>query len=237
MEFRRDLDIVREGELEATNYFFALPGEDDELELTFNHDGRTYENGTGYGHIAIGVDDLDGDARAARRSRGSSRSASPTGCARAAPALLRPRSGRLPRSRSSSAARSCFMDTQPHVFGPVQMLTIGFEGSRFKGEILPELERLKAAGVVRIIDLLVIRKDEAGAIAKLTRERPRLGGGDRVRRLRRLARSGWRKAARRASTAARSPVRPSSPTATSSTRTTRFGSRRRCRPARRRRWC
>jgi lactoylglutathione lyase len=29
------------------------------LELTFNHDGRTYELGTGYGHIAIGVDDLD----------------------------------------------------------------------------------------------------------------------------------------------------------------------------------
>ena len=57
---------------------------------------------------------------------------------------------------------------EPHVFGPVQMLTIGFEGSRFKGEILPELERLKAAGVVRIIDLLVIRKDEAGAIATLT---------------------------------------------------------------------
>jgi uncharacterized membrane protein len=60
------------------------------------------------------------------------------------------------------------MERQPHVFGPVQMLTIGFEGSRFKGEILPELERLKKAGVVRIIDLLVIRKDEAGAVAKLT---------------------------------------------------------------------
>jgi lactoylglutathione lyase len=29
------------------------------LELTFNHEGRTYELGTGYGHIAIGVDDLD----------------------------------------------------------------------------------------------------------------------------------------------------------------------------------
>jgi len=60
MEFRRDLDIVREGELEATNYFFAFPGEDVELELTYNVDGRTYENGTGYGHIAIGVEDLDG---------------------------------------------------------------------------------------------------------------------------------------------------------------------------------
>jgi lactoylglutathione lyase len=29
------------------------------LELTYNHDGRTYELGTGYGHIAVGVDDLD----------------------------------------------------------------------------------------------------------------------------------------------------------------------------------
>ena len=59
MEFRRDLDIVREGELEATNYFFGFPGQEEELELTYNHDGRTYELGTAYGHIAVGVDDLD----------------------------------------------------------------------------------------------------------------------------------------------------------------------------------
>jgi lactoylglutathione lyase len=59
-EFRRDLPIVREGELEATNYFFGFPGQDEELELTFNHDRRTYELGTGYGHVAIGVEDLDG---------------------------------------------------------------------------------------------------------------------------------------------------------------------------------
>ena len=60
LELRRDLPIVRNGELEATNYFFGFPGQDEELELTLNHDGRTYEPGTGYGHIAIGVDDLDG---------------------------------------------------------------------------------------------------------------------------------------------------------------------------------
>ncbi len=59
MEYRRDLDIVRNGELEATNYFFGFPGDEPELELTFNHDGRTYDLGTGYGHVAIGVDDLD----------------------------------------------------------------------------------------------------------------------------------------------------------------------------------
>jgi lactoylglutathione lyase len=58
-EFRREMDIVRGGEREATNYFFGMPGQEEELELTLNHDGRTYDLGTGYGHIAIGVDDLD----------------------------------------------------------------------------------------------------------------------------------------------------------------------------------
>jgi lactoylglutathione lyase len=58
LEFRRELPIVRDGELEATNYFFGVPGQEEELELTFNHDGRTYDVGTGYGHIALAVDDL-----------------------------------------------------------------------------------------------------------------------------------------------------------------------------------
>jgi lactoylglutathione lyase len=45
---------------EAINVFMGLPGDADRLELTFNH-GRTepYEIGTGYGHIALTVDDLD----------------------------------------------------------------------------------------------------------------------------------------------------------------------------------
>jgi len=59
LEFRRDMDIVRGGEKEATNYFFGVPGQDEELELTFNHDGRSYDLGTAYGHIALAVDDLD----------------------------------------------------------------------------------------------------------------------------------------------------------------------------------
>ena len=57
-EFRKELPIVRDGQLEATNYFFAMPGQEEELELTFNHDGRTYELGTAYGHIALSVDDM-----------------------------------------------------------------------------------------------------------------------------------------------------------------------------------
>jgi len=57
--FDRDMDIVREGEVEATNYFFSLGDHESVLELTYNHDGRTYELGSGYGHIAVGVDDLE----------------------------------------------------------------------------------------------------------------------------------------------------------------------------------
>ncbi len=59
-EFSSEMDIVRDGALEATNYFFSIGDAENVLELTFNHDGRTYELGTGYGHIAIGVDDMDG---------------------------------------------------------------------------------------------------------------------------------------------------------------------------------
>jgi len=58
MELRREMDIVRNGEREATNYFFGFPGQEEELELTLNHDGRTYDLGSGYGHIAVGVDYL-----------------------------------------------------------------------------------------------------------------------------------------------------------------------------------
>jgi lactoylglutathione lyase len=58
-EFERDMDIVRNGELEATNYFYGLGDHKAVLELTYNHDGRTYDLGSGYGHIAVGVDDLE----------------------------------------------------------------------------------------------------------------------------------------------------------------------------------
>ena len=59
MEFRRESPIVRDGAKEATLYFLGFPGQEEELELTFNHDGSTYDLGTAYGHVAIGVDDLD----------------------------------------------------------------------------------------------------------------------------------------------------------------------------------
>jgi uncharacterized membrane protein len=53
-------------------------------------------------------------------------------------------------------------------FGPIQVWSFVFDGNKFRGEILPELERLKKANVIRLIDLLVVRKDSTGAIATLT---------------------------------------------------------------------
>ena len=52
-------------------------------------------------------------------------------------------------------------------FGPVQILVIGFDHPEFKGEIRAELERLRDDDVVRLIDLLVVRKDDDGNIEKL----------------------------------------------------------------------
>ena len=43
---------------EAINVFMGLPGSGDQLELTYNHGVDSYELGTGYGHIALTVDDM-----------------------------------------------------------------------------------------------------------------------------------------------------------------------------------
>lgn len=55
-EKRRELPIGDE----AVNIFMGLPGDDDRLELTYNFGVDSYELGTGYGHIALTVEDLDG---------------------------------------------------------------------------------------------------------------------------------------------------------------------------------
>ncbi len=44
----------------ATVIFLGLPGDGDRLELTLNDDHTTpYDVGTGYGHIALAIPDLD----------------------------------------------------------------------------------------------------------------------------------------------------------------------------------
>jgi lactoylglutathione lyase len=57
LEKRRELPIRDE----AMNYFLGVPGQDSpELELTHNFGVDSYELGTGYGHVALTVEDLDG---------------------------------------------------------------------------------------------------------------------------------------------------------------------------------
>jgi lactoylglutathione lyase len=59
LEKRRELPIRDE----AVNYFLGVPGKErPELELTYNLQTPVggYELGTGYGHVALTVDDLDG---------------------------------------------------------------------------------------------------------------------------------------------------------------------------------
>ena len=53
-EKRRELPIRDE----AINIFMGLPGDGDRLELTYKFGVDSYEIGTGYGHIAVTVDDI-----------------------------------------------------------------------------------------------------------------------------------------------------------------------------------
>ena len=45
---------------EAINVFMGLPGDGPRLELTYNFGVDSYELGTGYNHVAVTVEDLDG---------------------------------------------------------------------------------------------------------------------------------------------------------------------------------
>lgn len=44
--------------------------------------------------------------------------------------------------------------------GPVEYMVIEFPGNKFKGDIVPALREVVDAGVIRIIDLVFVRKDE-----------------------------------------------------------------------------
>ena len=57
LEKRRELPIRDE----AVNYFLGVPGKPQpELELTYNFGVDSYELGSGYGHIALTIDDMAG---------------------------------------------------------------------------------------------------------------------------------------------------------------------------------
>jgi uncharacterized membrane protein len=56
------------------------------------------------------------------------------------------------------------MSTPTTNLGPVQMLVLSFDRANFDGTIAPELERLKEAGIIRLVDLLFVRKPEGGEL-------------------------------------------------------------------------
>jgi uncharacterized membrane protein len=49
-------------------------------------------------------------------------------------------------------------------FGPVQVLVVGFDGTSFNGEIMPELQRLKDLDIIRLVDMVVVSKDQDGEV-------------------------------------------------------------------------
>ncbi len=48
--------------------------------------------------------------------------------------------------------------------GPVQLIVLGFAQPEFHGEIVAELDRLRASDTIRVIDALAVHKDADGEI-------------------------------------------------------------------------
>jgi uncharacterized membrane protein len=49
----------------------------------------------------------------------------------------------------------------------LQLLAIGFEGNKFTGQIIPELEEIRKRGLARLIDLVFVMKDENGVVTTI----------------------------------------------------------------------
>ena len=50
------------------------------------------------------------------------------------------------------------------MLGPLEAVIIEFEGNRFRGEITPILQEIVDQGIIRIIDLTFIKKDDSGKV-------------------------------------------------------------------------
>ena len=53
------------------------------------------------------------------------------------------------------------------MIGPVQVLVVGFDQPTFSGEVLAEFTRLREAGLVRLIDVLLVSRSEDGTLDTL----------------------------------------------------------------------
>jgi hypothetical protein len=63
------------------------------------------------------------------------------------------------RQRHSEASRRIIM-----TLGPVELLVVKFPGNQFRGEIAPALKDLVEQGIIRVIDILFVKKDSDGNI-------------------------------------------------------------------------
>jgi hypothetical protein len=48
--------------------------------------------------------------------------------------------------------------------GPVDWIVVEFPGARFDGSILPILTDLETRGIIRVLDMVVLKKDDDGAL-------------------------------------------------------------------------
>ncbi|HEX7609614.1 MAG TPA: hypothetical protein VF380_02975 [Solirubrobacteraceae bacterium] len=51
------------------------------------------------------------------------------------------------------------------MIGPVQLLVVGFDDPDFKGQVLAQLDTLRNQDVVRVIDILLVQKDDEGEVS------------------------------------------------------------------------
>jgi len=55
-------------------------------------------------------------------------------------------------------------------FGPIDFIALEFPGNRFRGEILPEIFDLVEKEIIRVIDLIIIMKDQGEVSVRELRE-------------------------------------------------------------------
>ena len=63
--------------------------------------------------------------------------------------------------------------------GPLEYTVVGFDGNRFNGEIIKEIEKVVDAGIIALVDVVFITKDidgEAAVIEIDAKEDPRFAG-------------------------------------------------------------
>lgn len=50
------------------------------------------------------------------------------------------------------------------MLGPIDYIVVGFKGNKFDGSIIDRLSKVVDAGIIRVVDLVFVMKDESGDI-------------------------------------------------------------------------